>query len=643
MIDDRLYMQRDVCRDAFRTFDLNGDGKVTREELWEVLSCDSVQQALGARVIGQMNREGRWAIDFDEFYSMMVDLDGDGTIDFEEFCSMMVAPVVEEINHDIADMVKVPAAPKFKPSKPALLRFLQTVDSWTGQKLPNPFVDGRFAPVRTEVTELSLEVIEGAIPLDFPDGLYVRNGPNPRFETTSVQSILGRSAHHWFEGDGMLHAVRFTGGKASFRNRYVRTSSFLREEAAGESFYRPAVMTTGSATILNAVANSQAYDNGAKDQANTSIVFHGGRLLAITEGAAMPTEVSPLDLSTRGMVDFGGQLPAFTAHPRVDPKTGDLVFVSYSFFQPNSDLEGGVHIGVVGPNGVLKHSAKIPSASRNTLMHDCAITEKWTVVTDFPLVIDPSQVFTKEGLLSFKPNEKARIGLAPRFGNDVEHWFDVATGFAFHLMNAYEDGDEVVLRGCRADSVDLSFGWEWGNHEFGSVEDREGVVRKYLEEGFKACEHATRLYEWRLNLRTGAVAERKIGSSMVDFPLVNPNFEGQKHRHGYCSAAKLEESITSGLPVFSAIEKYTFSEFGGVVTEQHVLPSGCGGGEASFVPRPGGQAEDDGWLLVYTQDEEGGSELRIIDAQDFTGRPVARVALPQRVPFGFHGTWAPGI
>jgi carotenoid cleavage dioxygenase len=608
-------------------FDLNGDGKITREELWKVLTCDSVQQALGARVIDQMNREGRWAIDFDEF------------------CSMMVLPVVEEIDEDIADTVKVPAAPKYKPSKPALLRFLQTVDSWTGQKLPNPFVDGRFAPVRTEVTELSLEVIEGAIPLDFPDGLYVRNGPNPRFETTNVQSVLGRSAHHWFEGDGMLHAVRFADGKASFRNRYVRTTSFLKEEAVGESLHRPAVMTTPPATILNAIANSQTFEEGAKDHANTSIVFHGGRLLAITEGAAMPTEVSPVDLSTVGTFDFGGdtKLPAFTAHPRIDPKTGELVFASYSFFQPNSDLEGGVHIGVVGPDGVLKHSAKIPSASRNSLMHDCAITEKWTVITDFPLVIDPSQLFTKQGLLSFEPNSKARIGLAPRYGNDVEHWFEVATGFAFHLMNAYEDGDEVVLRGCRADSVDLSFGWEWGNHEFGSIGDREDVVRKYLEEGFRACEHATRLYEWRLNLRTGAVAERKIGSSMVDFPLVNPNFEGQKHRHGYCSAAKLEESITSGLPVFSAIEKYTFSEFGGVVTEQHVLPSGCGGGEASFVPRPGGQAEDDGWLLVYTQDEEGGSELRIIDAQDFTGRPVARVALPQRVPFGFHGTWAPGI
>lgn len=524
--------------------------------------------------------------------------------------------------------------------KPALTSFMQAVEGLAGKKLDNPFVDGPFAPVSEEVSAQQLEVVSGAIPADFPDGLYVRNGPNPRFPTTSVDSPLGRTAHHWFEGDGMLHSVRFAGGSASFRNRYVRTDDFLKEEAAGEALYRPTVQVSPPASILNAVANTQAFGAATKDVANTNIIYHGGRLLAITEGAAMPTEVSPKDLSTTGSWDFGAQvkLPSFTAHPRIDPKTGELIFASYSFFETQTG-KPGVYIGVVGPDGVLKHSARVPSADRNTLMHDCAITEKWTVITDFPLTIDPSRMFSEEGMIAFEPKAGARLGLVPRFGDEAQHWFDVRTGYAFHLLNAYEDGDDVVVRGCRADTMDLSFKWEDGKL------DREAFVRKYISEGFQAKEGHGKLHEWRLHLKDGTVTEREVGAgSFVDFPVVNPTVQGQKHRFGYCSAFSLDLSIEPGLPVIGGVEKYTFHDDGKVTTERHVLPEGFGGQEVAFVPRPGGDAEDDGWLLMFAHNTvTNSSELFTVDAQNVTGPPVARLALPQRVPFGFHGTWAAGV
>jgi carotenoid cleavage dioxygenase len=352
----------------------------------------------------------------------------------------------------------------------------------------------------------------------------------------------------------------------------------------------------------------------------------------------MPTEVSPEDLSTKDVWDFGGEvkLPAFTAHPRIDPKTGELMFAAYSFFETET-AEPGVHIGVVDPDGVLKHFARIPSADRNTLMHDCAITEKWTVITDFPLCIDPSKLLTEEGLISFQPSAGSRLGLAPRYGSEVKHWFEVQNGYAFHLMGAYEDGDDVVLRGCRSPSMSLGLPYEDGSL------DREAFVRTHVAEGWKAGPLGGKLHEWRLHLKDGSVTEREVGSgALADFPVINPAYEGQKYHYGYCSVGKLEESIPEGVPVFGAVEKYMFADDGEVAVERHVLPEGCAAGELTFVPKPGAAAEDAGWMLLFTTDAESRSEMRILDAQDFGGPPVARIALPQRVPFGFHGTWVPG-
>mmetsp|Transcript_48216 Transcript_48216/g.151435 ORF Transcript_48216/g.151435 Transcript_48216/m.151435 type:complete len:622 (-) Transcript_48216:317-2182(-) len=531
------------------------------------------------------------------------------------------------------------AVPEPAQEKPALLGFLEALDG-LGRPLDNPFLDGPFAPVAEEVTAESLQVLEGAVPPDFPDGLYVRNGPNPRYPTTNRETpVIGRTAHHWFEGDGMLHAVHFAGGKCSYRNRYVRTASFLREEAAGGPLYRGIVQVTPPASVLNLVSNTAALGAATKDVANTNVIYHGGRLLAITEGAAMPTEVSPDDLSTLGVFRFGREegIPSFTAHPRIDPATGELVFAAYSFFESQTG-GSGIYVGVVGPDGGLKHYSQVKSADRVTLMHDVAITPTWTVIVDFPLTIDPSRIFTEEGQITFERSATARIGLVPRYGSDAEQWFEVETGYAFHLLNAYEDGDDVVLRGCRADAMRLTFPWTDGKL------DREAFVRQYFgkEGGSRAAREASRLYEWRLHRKTGTVTERDVHGSFVDFPVINKQFEGQKHRFGYCSAFELERSRPCGLPVIGSLEKYTFHDSGEVTVEEHKLPAGCGGQETHFVPRPGATAEDDGWLLTFVHDAStDASELRIIDAQDMAGPPCARIAIPQRVPFGFHGTFVP--
>jgi len=502
-----------------------------------------------------------------------------------------------------------------------------------GKKLRNAFLEGNFGPVEKEVTAQDLEVVAGAIPQDFPRGMYCRNGPNPRFPPVNVEApVLGRTAHHWFEGDAMVHAVRIDGGKCSYMNRYIRTPDFEREGAAGTSLYRGIVDTTSMASFANVLLNLSVFGNAIKDTPNTSVLYHGGRLLALVEGESMPTELRVDDLGMVGRYQFGREepLPSFTAHPKVDPTTGELIFTGYSALS-----EPPVHHGVVGPDGKLKHWSPVRSAKRKTLMHDCAITEQYTLVLDFPLTIDPSRTLSGDQMVAFE-EEPSRIGVVPRYADDAVRWFEFEPGYGFHVFNAFEDGDEVVLRACRCSSMALTPPWE------GGFVDREAYMSEYFAPG---SPKTFRLHEWRMNVRDGSCSECDLGpGDFIDFPIVSPKVVGRPFRFGYCARFERAPSVEAGVTVATALRKYAFGERPGEEPqfEEHVFGDGVYGQEGVFVPRPGGTEEDDGWVVVFTYDEATDhSEFRIVDAKRFSDEPVARVRLPQRVPYGFHGTFVP--
>ncbi|CAK0788894.1 unnamed protein product, partial [Prorocentrum cordatum] len=295
------------------------------------------------------------------------------------------------------------------------------------------------------------------------------------------------------------------------------------------------------------------------------------------------------DLSVLGSVDFGAAGGAWRR------------------LKDAQDGRVGIHAGIVGPDGVLRHSTEVPSADRNTFMHDTAITENFLVITDFPLTIDVGRLFySEEGMMSFQHDAPARIGLMPRGGSDVQQWFDVSSGYGFHLMSAFEDGDDVIVRGVYADSVVLDH-YEWKAD--GSL-DRAEAVSKFFSGGRKASGIAPMLRE----------------------------YTGQPHRFGYCVFYDRGKSnaARSGSPLVGGIEKYTFGDGGEVSTEERVLPGNLAGQEVAYVPRPGSVVEDDGWLVMFAHD------LDRQRARNIAGPPVARLAIPQRVPFGFHGCWVPG-
>ncbi|HYX17831.1 MAG TPA: carotenoid oxygenase family protein [Nostoc sp.] len=453
----------------------------------------------------------------------------------------------------------------------------------------NPYLDRNFAPVREEITTDKLPVI-GELPLDL-SGMFVRNGPNPQWKP------IGE--YHWFDGDGMLHGVQISNGVATYRNRYVQTAGWKKERVAGKALW-------------SGLLEPPRMDNphgGYKNTANTALVWHAGQMLALNEGGK-PHGIKLPDLDTIGEYNYNGKLvSAFTAHPKVDAVTGEMMFFGYSFFAPPY-----LQYSVVSAQGELLWTVPI-DLPMGVMMHDFAITENYTIFMDLPLTFNPQRAQRGEPVIMFERDRSSRFGIVARHGNNSNiRWFESPSCYVFHTLNAYEEGDEVVLIACRMSSTTVLISSD-------SQPDPEANI--------------PRLYRWRFNLSTGTVREEMLDDVASEFPRVNENLLGRPNRYGYTNKA-----ANNPLPLFEGIIKYDFSSG---KSQTHEFGKGRYSGEAVFAPRPGATAEDDGWLMTFVHDEGSDtSELVVVNAQDMTAEPVARVIIPQRVPYGFHGTWVAG-
>ncbi|MGL4462451.1 MAG: carotenoid oxygenase family protein, partial [Planctomycetia bacterium] len=188
-------------------------------------------------------------------------------------------------------------------------------------QFPDPMLRGPFAPVFDELDVADLKV-EGSIPRQLR-GLYLRNGPNPAFMPIGGYAFP-------FDGDGMLHGVYFADGKARYRNRFIRTRGFLAEQQRGKAIYGSLMKPFP----LEADKLPPGADPGPiKHTANTHVVHHAGHFLCLWEGG-LPYEVTR-ELDTVGQYDFGGKVPvSMTAHPKFDPKTGEMIFFRYGMQKP---------------------------------------------------------------------------------------------------------------------------------------------------------------------------------------------------------------------------------------------------------------------------------------------------------------------
>ncbi len=457
----------------------------------------------------------------------------------------------------------------------------------------NPYLGGPFAPTHDEL-ELHDLPVEGKLPDDL-DGVYVRNGPNPQHEP--------RGRYHWFDGDGMVHAVHFADGRASYRNRWVRTDGFERERAAGEPLW---------SGIIEPFSQNPPGEP-EKDTANTDLLLHNDRLLALWYRAGRPYALDPLTLETLGPEDFGGTLRCeVSAHAKVDERTGELCFFDYGVKPPY------MRYGVAGPDGAVRHFVGIDLPGPR-LPHDMAITERHSILMDLPLFADPAAARAGRFKLHFDRSTPARFGVIPRYGAAEEiRWFEVSPCFIYHSVNAWEEGDEVVLDVCRVKQPEPRA-------------DLDGPLAQMLSYlRLDACMH-----RYRFDLRTGRATEEQLDDDNSEFPSINQGRVGQRTRYAYNMHISNDSTL-----LFDGLIKYDVERGS---AETYWFGDGRWGSEAPLAPRPGATEEDDGYLVSYVYDErEQRSDVEVLDARDPVAGPLATVRLPVRVPLGFHATWVPG-
>jgi carotenoid cleavage dioxygenase len=440
----------------------------------------------------------------------------------------------------------------------------------------NPFLEGNLAPVTEEVTAFNLEVT-GTLPHEL-DGRYLRNGPNPIGD-------VNRAKYHWFTGHGMVHGLRIRGGQAEwYRNRWVRNNEV-------------ATLLGESQPLSDWPADHQQF------AANTNVIGHNGQTFAIVEAGAPPVELS-YDLETVRVSNLGGSLPhAYSAHPKRDPLTGELHVMTYFWGWGNQ-----VQYLVVGTDGRVRRHVDIPTAG-GPMIHDIAFTQKYILVFDLPTVFNIDAAMSGASLPYYwNHNYQARIGLLPREGNgeDVK-WIDIDPCYIFHPMNAYDDGDEVVLDAAR--------------HE--KMFDRE---RRGPSEG------PPTLDRWRLNTVTGTHSCERIDDRPQEFPRINESLVGLRNQYGYCA----------GIGQNFAQDTLIKVDLDSRRVEARTDTARYGYGEPVFIPRDGAKTEDDGYVMALRLDTQTQtSDLAVFDAQAITEDPIAVVHVPVRIPNGFHGNWIP--
>lgn len=463
----------------------------------------------------------------------------------------------------------------------------------------HPYLTGAWTPCLEEVNATDLEVIEGTIPTDI-DGLYIRNTENP------VQQPLGR--YHPFDGDGMLHMISFRDGRADYRNRFVRTRGFEAEQEAGQALWGGLADGPGVSQRPGFGAHG-----GLKDSSSTDVVVHGGKVVSTFYQCGEAYWLDPETLDQGGVASWA-PLDGVSAHAKVDEATGELLFFNYSKHAPY------MHYGVVDRHGKLVHYVPTPTPGPR-LPHDMAFTTNHSIINDLPVFWDAELLNKNIHAARLHEGVPSRFGIIPRFGQTRDlRWFEADPTYVLHFLNAYEDGDEIVMDGYFQENPTPA--------PMADAPPGFSHMMSYLDEH----SFQSKLHRWRFNLKTGQTHEQHLDDRVLEFGMFNQRYAGRPYRYAYSTTTK------PGWFLFNGFVKHDL-ETGQSWSMK--LAEGRYASEAPFVPRLGATAEDDGYLVSFIIDEnQGASECILVDCKRFEGGPVVRIALPHKISSGTHATWA---
>jgi beta,beta-carotene 9',10'-dioxygenase len=466
------------------------------------------------------------------------------------------------------------------------------------------------APARTQPT-LGFTTLEQEIVLDelalsgelpsWLNGSLLRTGP-AKFE------VGEQRMRHWFDGLAMLHRFTVDSGRVSYGNRYLHSRSYRAAQEQGRMVYGE-FATDPCRSLFKRVQTLFAPGKTLPDNANINVTRLGERFISMTE-TPMPVQFDPDTLQTAGVqpYDVPGQLT--TAHPHMDRSSGGMInyaaklgrVSSYRFFAVDPDASK--------PRRLSSQPVKEPA-----YMHSFGLTERWLVLAEFPFVVNPlSLALSGRPYIEnykWKPELGTRFTLVDRATGEARGGFQADACFAFHHVNAYEDGGEVVVDMCVFEDA-------------GVIED---LYLERLREGKPVA--APELTRFRLGVADRSVSRERLADGEIELPRINYGRCNERPYRYVWGNANGDSGWLQRIVKIDTHDGATLSWDA----------AGCYPGEPVFVARPQAEREDDGVLLSVVLDAAAESSfLLVLDAADLS--ELARASVPHHIPFGFHGQFA---
>ncbi|MFT4614424.1 MAG: carotenoid cleavage dioxygenase-like enzyme [Bacteroidia bacterium] len=456
----------------------------------------------------------------------------------------------------------------------------------------NIFLNGAMAPSGIECDAPDL-IIEGELPADLK-GVYFRNGPDPIYPPREGDE------YHWFHGDGMIQRFEFGEGKVAWKNRWVRTEKYELERAAGESLFG----VLGNPMTADPSVAQEHYNT-----ANTHVVFHDEKLLALMEGT-IAVELKPDTLETVGNFSYGGKIDGpITAHPKFDHKSGEMIFFGN---QAKGQFSDWVRFNVADKNGNLikDEFIQVPYAS---FVHDFFVTEKYVVFPIYPLAFNLERAMEGGVPMAWEPDKGTHFGVMPRNGTaDDVQWHTMDPRWSFHMVNAWDEDGAIKVDVCTSNATQFAPKLD------GTMATEDEGLRPMLR-------------RWTIDVsgKTNTVSEEELDDMPGEFPRTDDRYMTIKHRHVYMGGG--DTGLDFNRLIHHDMQTGTRKVWG---DKNYFL------GEPILAPRSRTADEGDGYVLQLAHHHESAlTEMLIFDAGDIEPGPICRAKLPVRIPAGFHGTW----
>ena len=471
---------------------------------------------------------------------------------------------------------------------------------------------GPFAPSGVEADIHALPLIAGCVPADL-DGSFFRVSPDPQFPPRAGDDI-------WFNGDGMITKLRFRNGEVSMRQRWVHTEKFKRERAAGKALF---------GAYRNPLTDDPSVEGVVRSTANTNILCHAGKLLALKEDSP-PVAMDPETLETIGEWTFGDRMTSqtFTAHPKIDPDTGEMLAFGYA---AKGLCTKDMAYYAISPQGEVTREIwfELPYYC---MMHDFGFTPNYALFHVVPIVGSWERLRAGLPHFGFDTTLPVFLGVLPRNGSAADiRWFEGPNCFASHVMNAHEEGSKIHF------DVPVAPGNLWP-----FFPDVDGAP-------FEPDMAQARMMRWTVDMlgNSNAIGSAPLADFVGEFPRIDDRFAGKKNRYGW----QLVQDGTKPVEGSSArsASGFLMNTLGLIDLETGETTSWWAGPtsslqEPAFIPRPGSSEEGDGYIiLVENRLAEMSSRILLFDALCIADGPVATLASPLRLRPALHGNWADGV